>query len=391
MGRTIRILLVEDCDDDGVLLMAELRGAGFDPDYQRVETAEQMAAALEDGPWDLIISDYTLPRFNAPAALALVNQKEIDVPFFVVSGAVGEETAVAMMRAGAHDYFLKNKLTRLSAAVERELREAEVRRQRQQVQDALDESKAELFAAGQIQRAFLPQSPPTLPGFDIAGALYPSEFAAGDYFDYLPMVDGSLGVVIGDAAGHRFGSALLMTSTRAYLRSLVRMHTSVVEILEFANAILLEEIHSDHFVTLFLGRVNPRTGHFLYASAGHETGYLIGSAGQIKARLESTGLPLGVNADAQFLPGGHFEMQRGDIVFLLTDGVRDARSPSQESFGIARALQVVAENREKPASQIIESLSAAITEFVGEEQLFDDVAMMVIKATRGNGKRKGAE
>src|SRR5436189_882877 len=128
MGTRLRVLVVEDSEVDTMLLMRELRRAGFEPESQRVETAEAMTAALDEGEWDLILSDYALPQFGGAAALSIFQGKNLDVPFIMVSGALGEERAVEMMKAGAHDYVLKHNLVRLAPAVRRELDAAEQRR-----------------------------------------------------------------------------------------------------------------------------------------------------------------------------------------------------------------------------------------------------------------------
>ncbi len=140
MNPLLHILIVEDSEDDLLLLLRELRHGGYTPDYVRVETATEMQAALDRQAWDIVIADYTLPRFSAPEALQLL-QKHQDIPFIIVSGTIGEEAAVAAMRAGAHDYLLKNNLTRLVPAVERELRETKERQQRLWAEQALRESE----------------------------------------------------------------------------------------------------------------------------------------------------------------------------------------------------------------------------------------------------------
>jgi diguanylate cyclase (GGDEF)-like protein len=128
MKKPLRVLLVEDSDLDAAHLMMELRRGGFEPESHRVELADEFASALRDRAWDAVICDYHLPRFNAPEALEQFRLAGLDIPFIVVSGAIGEETAVELMRAGAHDYLLKHRLTRLAAAVDRELHQAESRR-----------------------------------------------------------------------------------------------------------------------------------------------------------------------------------------------------------------------------------------------------------------------
>ncbi|HVE71341.1 MAG TPA: diguanylate cyclase [Thermoanaerobaculia bacterium] len=126
--RTLRLLLIEDSDLDAAHLLLELKRGGFDPDVTRVETRDELQDALFARTFDVIISDYHLPRFSAPEALDIVRMSRLDVPFIVVSGAIGEETAAELMRAGAHDYLLKHRLTRLGVAVERELEQASARR-----------------------------------------------------------------------------------------------------------------------------------------------------------------------------------------------------------------------------------------------------------------------
>ncbi len=123
----LNVLVVEDNDADGELMLAELRRGGYDPIFERVDTGAAMNAALARRNWDIVLADYTLPHFSAPAALRLVKDRGLDIPFIVVSGSIGEEVAVSAMKAGAQDYLFKGHLRRLVPAVERELREAEER------------------------------------------------------------------------------------------------------------------------------------------------------------------------------------------------------------------------------------------------------------------------
>ena len=129
MGKPLRALIVEDSEDDTLLTVLELKRGGFEPEYERVETAETMTTMLETQLWDVVLSDHNLPDFSSPEALQVLQESGQDLPFIVVSGAIGETTAVALMRAGAHDYLMKGNLQRLAPVIERELREAEVRRE----------------------------------------------------------------------------------------------------------------------------------------------------------------------------------------------------------------------------------------------------------------------
>ena len=135
--RRLRVLMIEDRSDDEELVVMELRNGGYEVVHERVETDAGMTAALDRESWDIVLSDYALPRFSGPAALALVRSRGYDIPFIIVSGTVGEEAAVAAMRAGAHDYVFKGSLGRLCPAVDRELREAEMRIERRKMQEQL--------------------------------------------------------------------------------------------------------------------------------------------------------------------------------------------------------------------------------------------------------------
>ena len=139
MPKPLRVLFVEDSPDDTELIVGELERRGFALTYHRVETAPAMRSALEDQPWDLVISDHSVPQFNCTAALQLLKASGQDIPFIIVSGTIQEETAVQAMKAGANDYIVKGRLARLEPAITRELTDARHRRARREAEDALRE------------------------------------------------------------------------------------------------------------------------------------------------------------------------------------------------------------------------------------------------------------
>ncbi len=146
MKRPLRALLVEDSQDDAELLLRELARIGFRVEHLRVDTAAGMQAALTEREWDLVLSDYTMPEFDAHAALRILKDSGIDMPFIIVSGAIGEETAVGALKAGAHDFLVKGRLTRLLPAIDRELREAAMRRERREAIAQVQERESRLSA-----------------------------------------------------------------------------------------------------------------------------------------------------------------------------------------------------------------------------------------------------
>src|SRR5438874_9574589 len=137
----LRVLIVEDSEFDAQMMVSILRKGGYDVSCERVETGEGMRKALHDRAWDMILADYNLPEFNALAALRVLQESALDLPFIIVSGGIGEDIAVSAMKAGAHDYLMKGNLSRLVPAVERELREAANRAGQREAKRALQESE----------------------------------------------------------------------------------------------------------------------------------------------------------------------------------------------------------------------------------------------------------
>jgi PAS domain S-box-containing protein len=504
---TLRVLVVEDSEFDAQMMISLLRRSGYEPDFERVETAEAMKTALATKTWDVILADYNLPDFSAPAALRLLQESGLDIPFHIVSGGIGEDIAVAAMKAGAHDYLMKGNLHRLAPAVERELREAANRAsqraakralqeserryrllwetcpdavilmdpqgnihfanpavkdvfgyapeevigrnltllqpdrlrgahlagiarylrtgikklnwratetvglrkngaeipievsfsdmdlagerrfvgfvrditERKRAERELSENQEQFRVAREIQQRLFPKNAPNLPGFDIAGASYPAEATGGDYFDYLPMLNCRLGIVVSDVTGHGVGPALLMAETRAYLRVLAGRREDVGEILTRANQILAEDVGSERFVTMFLARLDPLRRTLSYASAGHPCGYVMDAAGNIKTTLPRTGVPLGIRPDTPYTASAEINLAPGDLILLLTDGIEETMAPDGKLYGIERALEVVRAHRARPAQEIVEALYQSVRAFSQGAPQNDDVTAIVAK------------
>ena len=503
----LRVLIVEDSEFDAQVIVSLLRKGGYEVTFQRVEEADSMRRALAADTWQLILADYNLPLFNAPAALEVLKSTGLDLPFLIVSGGIGEDIAVACMKAGAHDYLMKGNLHRLAPAVERELREAanrasqrEARRafieselryrllwetcpdavllmdpsgtiefanpavrevfgfapeeligrpfsalqperlpqgHRMEIQSYLEtgvktllwrgtetvglrrdgaevpievslsdmllngqrrivgfirditerklaerelrENQEQFRVAREIQQRLFPKSAPACSGFDIAGASFPAEATGGDYYDYLPMLNDRLGIVVGDVTGHGVGPALLMAETRAYLRVLAGRREDAGEILTRANSILAEDVGSERYITLFLGRLDPKQRTLTYASAGHSAGYVLNGQGDIKATLKRTGVPLGIQPDTCYASQPDLALESGDIVLLLTDGIEESAGPKDELFGIERTLAVVRRYREAPASQLVQHLYESVRAFSQNVPQADDITAIVVK------------
>jgi PAS domain S-box-containing protein len=179
MKSQLRLLIVEDSEFDAQMMVSMLRKGGYEVSFQRIETAEQMRAALNEGSWDIILADYNLPEFNALSALAILQQSGLDLPFLIVSGGIGEDIAVAAMKAGAHDYLMKGNLNRLAPAVERELREAANR-------SGQREAKRQLLESELRYRLLWETCPDAVLLMDARSQIHFANPAVRDVFGYAP-------------------------------------------------------------------------------------------------------------------------------------------------------------------------------------------------------------
>jgi diguanylate cyclase (GGDEF)-like protein/PAS domain S-box-containing protein len=204
--RPLRVLIVEDSQDDAELLLIQLRKAHYRPDYRLVQTREAMAAALDERQWDVVISDYNMPHFSAVGALGVLHERNLDLPFIILSGAIGEETAVAAMKAGAHDYVMKDHLARLLPAIERELREAGERAARREAELALAESEARY-------RAIVDTANDAIVAVDDNGHIVYVNQRAPEM----------MGCAAGDLLGQPFSSILPETDRREWERHLIQL------------------------------------------------------------------------------------------------------------------------------------------------------------------------
>jgi sigma-B regulation protein RsbU (phosphoserine phosphatase) len=247
------------------------------------------------------------------------------------------------------------------------------------------EQECHMALARELQQRYY-STTASLPGFDIAAAAYPADETGGDYFDFIPQLDGSLYIVIADISGHGFGSALAMAEVRASLRAYAQMVPDISSLLNCVNRSLASTPRGDGFVTMFLGRIDPQKRSLEYASAGHESGYLLRSSGDIGAVLESTARPLGLFTDqqfhsggAQFHSGGAVPLEHGDTILLLTDGITESTDVDGAVFGAAGALDFIRSQPQSTAGELVQGLYRAARTFAGGAAQMDDITSVVCK------------
>ena len=233
--------------------------------------------------------------------------------------------------------------------------------------------------ARDVQQRFYAAAP-VISGFDIGASAHPADETGGDYFDFISMEDGSLVIVVADAKGHGFSSALVMALTRAYVRCFAAMQLELDEVLTRVNQMLLKDLEHGHFVTLFLARLNLDHRNLCYASAGHVPGFILLDSGKVKWSLDSTGPPLGLFSGSKFSMQKAIALDPGEIAVLLTDGVTESTTPDGRQFGIQRVLDYLQNHHRDSASTIADGIYRAARAFVKGDPQDDDITSVIVKA-----------
>lgn len=243
----------------------------------------------------------------------------------------------------------------------------------------LREREKEFALARHIQLSLLPSSAPDVPGYAFGGAARFAQETGGDYYDYFPVADNSIGLAIGDASGHGIGAAIIVAETRSALRTLCMTHRSPAEILSLLNRRLIDDLPDGQFVTFFFGRLDPTDRTLTYASAGHCTGYVLRPDGSVRLELPSTGLPLGLVRGVKIPNAPPVNLREGESILLFTDGVTEAMSGQGELFRIARMLNVVQEHRHETPAEVCRSIIAAVEIHCKPGLPHDDAAALILE------------
>jgi PAS domain S-box-containing protein len=236
-----------------------------------------------------------------------------------------------------------------------------------------------LLLARSVQQRLFPSSQPSVPGFDIYGATFVADVTGGDYYDFIPLPGGCLGILVADVSGHGVDSALLMAETRAVLRATAQTTAEPGEIVTAVNRVLHADTEAHRFATLLLVSLHAPSRTFTYSSAGNPPGYLLDGRGAVKGELPATGLPLGLFPDSPYETRSPLRMEEGDTLVLLTDGVTDCGVPEEELFGAQRALEAIRSSLGARSSDIVEGLYRTVRAFENGGPQRDDVTTVVVR------------
>jgi PAS domain S-box-containing protein len=240
------------------------------------------------------------------------------------------------------------------------------------------EEAQELRVARLIQQTLLPKSAPGLPGYDVAAYYQPAREVGGDFYDFLELPHGRLGLLVGDATGHGMPAALLMATTRGMLRAGAQTSDSPSEILERVNNNLYPDIPPNMFVTCLAALLDSRTGRLQYANAGHDLPYLRHADGV--SELRATGMPLGLMPHMSY-DQKEITLEPGESVLLYSDGLVEAHDRWRQMFGIPRLQRLVGAH--PGGATLIDFLLAEVEQFTGEDwEQEDDITLLTLQRYR---------
>ncbi|MBN2317724.1 MAG: SpoIIE family protein phosphatase [Acidobacteria bacterium] len=246
-------------------------------------------------------------------------------------------------------------------------------------QKKLQEQQFQMSLARAVQQQFYSMPVPQIEGFEFAAAAFPADATGGDYFDFLFLPENRIGIAIGDVCGHGIGSALLMVELRAFLRAFAQQDSDLGNIFSLTNSALVSDLEQGRFATLIFCCLDPSTGSFVYASAGHTPGYILDANGAVKRTLDSMDIPLGFMPDHPFTCSEPLKLESGDILAMLTDGITDAERPDQTAYGIERALEYIRIHRHEKAQDIVTGLYRSVRDFSDGLSQIDDITAVLCK------------
>jgi serine phosphatase RsbU (regulator of sigma subunit) len=326
------------------------------------------------GKADLVLLDLNLPDSSGMETFQRVLEVGDSAPVVIVSSEDEESLAVTAVRQGAEDYLVKGRFDEESLA--RAVRFAVERARRKKAEKALQLTEEQLFIARSVQQNLFPRQPLESPIIDIWGRCEPADEVGGDYFDYVPLLNEHLGVIVADISGHGIRAAFAMVAFRAVIHSLTTIYQDLGHLVSLAQRIMRGDLREDEFVTTIFVQIDPQTRLLKYVGAGHP-GYLFSPRGELKQVFQSRSPPIGVVEDLMYSVSSPVTFEQGDLLVLCTDGVTERRAPDRSIFGEDRLFDVIKSCCDMTPQQITEMVFHDVVEFAQGQPQLDDITVVV--------------
>jgi len=374
-----KVLLV---DDDAMILAGLKRHLR---NKFRIETAlsgeEGLKKIEENGPYAVIVSDYSMPGINGIEFLCRAKDTNPDSVRMMLTGSADMSTAIQAVNEGSIFQFQTKPCPAdtLGTAIQSGI---EAYRKTTTHQTQFKKVQSSLAQASMIQQNLAPKSNPQVEGFDIAGKSIWCDETSGDYYDFIQPAEWrqkKIGIVVADVIGHGISSALLMTTARAFFRERILNPGSSTALVTDVNQRLVRDIEDlNLFITLFYSEIDIKERCLRWVHAGHEPAMLYDPAEDSFEALGGEGLPLGVMEDSVY-EESEKQLHSGQIILIGTDGIKETHNEQNELFGAERFNRVIRDQAQKPAKGIIKEMFHALKRFRFPVERKDDETLVVIK------------
>lgn len=371
------ILIVDDTPANLRLLSQMLSEQGYQ--VRPVLEGRLALIAAQVKPPDLILLDIRMPDLNGYQVCERLksDSKTKDIPIIFISALDAIQDKVKAFTVGGVDYITKPfHVEEVLARVETHLA---LHKLQEQLELANQKMTQELALAGEVQEGFFLQELPELSGWQLSIKLKSARETSGDFFDVIPLPRGYYGILMADVVDKGVAAALFMALSWSLFRTYAADFPSHPEmVLTSVNQRILTDTSASQFVTVFYAVLDPASGRFVYANAGHSPPLVLNSqSGEKLQRLELTGKPLGLFED-EFWEQGEIELSPGDVVVIYTDGVSEAQNEQQEFFDESGLVASVKQHLGAPAGDIANGILANVKKFIAGAPQVDDIGIAVL-------------
>ena len=374
-----KVLLV---DDDAMVLAGLKRHLR---NKFRIETAlsgeEGLKKVEENGPYAVIVSDFSMPGMNGIEFLCRVKETDPDTVRMMLTGTADMSTAIQAVNEGSIFQFHPKPCPAeilgkaIQSGIDSYLKTTTDQTQYKKVQRSLAQ-------ASMIQQNLVPKSNPQIEGYDIAGKSIWCDETSGDYYDFFQPREWEqkkIGIVVADVIGHGISSALLMTTARAFLRERILSPGSSSALVSDVNQRLVKDIEDlNLFITMFYSEIDIKEKYFRWVHAGHEPAMLYDPNKDSFETLGGDGLPLGVLEEGGY-EESEIQLDAGQIILIGTDGIKETHNQNNELFGAGRFNRVIRDHAHRPAKDIIKEMFDSLESFRFPVERKDDETLVVIK------------
>ena len=377
-----RILVVDDEEEVETLMLNRMRREIKSGQYNFI-FAQDGVEALEilnrDRGIDIALCDINMPRMDGLRLVSEISNFDADIRSIIISAYGDMANIRAAMNRGVFDFITKPiDFPDLRVTIERTLTDLEERRDALADRDKLVALQNELSVAADIQGSILPTEFPSGPGYRIHGGMEPARNVGGDFFDFISLHDGRIGLAVADVWDKGVPAAMFMMSSRTLLKRAAKSASGPGEALTEVNRLLRYENESMMFVSILYGIYDPNSGELVYASGGHDPPVLIHADGNSDVLSTTTGVALGVEEGLEYGVSS-VTLNPSETLILYSDGVTNAMNEVGEKFGLHRLQEALAAVSSWEPEEITRAVFDSVREFEGDAPQSDDITCLTLR------------